>query len=68
MAREVDILGFLSARRVHDTEALRLQLRVNDAVTDEEKSALRVRLEDHLLAPPDPGEFAKAEAPVDQRA
>lgn len=63
MARDVDILGFLSARRDHDTHALRLQLRVNAAITDEEKSALREQLEEHLLAPLDPADYATAREP-----
>ena len=63
MDRDIDILGFLSARRDHDIHALRLQLRVNAAVTDEERIALRLQLEDHLLAPPDPADYATAREP-----
>ena len=57
MATDIDIVGFLAARRAHDTEALGLQLRVNAAITAEEKAALRAQLEDVLLAPPDPARF-----------
>lgn len=53
----LDLAAYLTARRAYDLDALTLQLRINQAVTGEEKTALAAQMESHLLSPPEPGEF-----------